>query len=304
MNNLSVSSSPHIRDKSSANNIMYSVILALVPALAAGVIIFGIRSLFVALFSMCAAAFFEGAWQLFTKQKVSIYDGSALVTGLLLALCLPASIPLWIVLTGDFVAIIIVKQFFGGLGHNFMNPALTARAFMLAAWPVPMTSWVQPFSGMDAVSGATVLEGGSVSLADAFWGNMAGCIGEVCAAALLLGGLFLILKKIIKIWVPLSCVLTVYLCSLFAGQDALLQILSGGLLLGAFFMATDYVTSPVTMRGQIIMGLGCGLVTFIIRYWGGYPEGITYAVLLMNAATPLIDKVTQPKRYGGGKVNA
>ena len=294
---LFVSSSPHIRHKDTTSKIMLNVIAALIPAVAAGVYFFGIRTLFLAIYSMLAAALFEALFCFFAKKKLTIRDGSACLTGLLLALCSPPTLPLWAITVGDLFAIIVVKQFFGGLGHNFMNPALAARAFLLAAWPAAMTTWVMP-KAADAVSSATPLAGGASSVLDAFLGNIPGCVGEVSALAILIGGIYLLAKKIIKPHIPLAYILTVLVFTTLAGQNGILQILTGGVFLAAFFMATDYITSPVTSKGQIIMGIGCGLITSIIRLWGGYPEGVTYAVLLMNAATPLIDKFTVPRKYG------
>ena len=293
---LFVSSSPHIRHKDTTSKTMFNVIAALIPAVIAGVYFFGFRTLLLEVYSMLAAAFFEALYCFFAKKKLTIWDGSAMLTGLLLALCCPPSLPLWAITVGDLFAIIIVKQFFGGLGHNFVNPALAARAFMLAAWPVHMTTWTA--KATDAVSSATPLAGGAVSTLDAFLGNIPGCVGEVSALAILIGGIYLLVRKIIKPYIPLAYILTVFIFFTIAGKDGLQQVLLGGVFLAAFFMATDYVTSPVTAKGQIIMGIGCGLLTSIIRLGNGYPEGVTYAVLLMNAATPLIDKITVPKKYG------
>ena len=298
---LNVSSSPHIRHKDTTSKIMLNVIAALIPAVVAGVYFFGFRTLFLELYSMLAAAFFEALYCYLAKKKLTIWDGSAVLTGLLLALCSPPMLPLWVITVGDMFAIIIVKQFFGGLGHNFVNPALAARAFLLAAWPTYMTYWgTTPYSP-DAVSCATPLGDkfeGTVSLLDAFLGKVQGSVGEVCVIAILIGGIYLLARKIIKPYIPLAYILTVLVFTTIAGQNGLLQIMLGGVFLAAFFMATDYVTSPVTAKGQIIMGIGCGVITSIIRLWGSYPEGVTYAVLLMNAATPLIDKLTVPKKYG------
>lgn len=307
-----VSSSPHIRDSIATNKLMRRVIVALIPTVIAATIIFGYRSLLIIMFSMISAVFFEALWQFFCKKEITINDYTALITGLLLALNLPVTIPLWAVFVGNGFAIIIVKQLFGGMGHNFMNPAMAARVFLLAAWAKPMTAWTVPLTGVgfsatgalaggaDAVSSATVLSGQiKVGLLDAFLGNMPGCIGEVSALALLIGGIILIATKTIKIYIPLSFIGTVFIFTAIAGENPLMQILSGGLFLGAFFMATDYVTSPVTKWGQVVMGIGCGLITAVIRlYSNGYPEGVSFAILLMNSATPLIEKMTTPRKYG------
>lgn len=317
---LTVSSSPHISDSAKTYKLMLNVIIALVPAVVAAAIIFGYRSLIIVFFSMFCAAFFEVLWQVLCRKEITVNDCSALVTGLLLGLNLPVDIPLWIVFVGNGFAIIIVKQLFGGLGHNFMNPAMAARVFLVASWAKHMTSFPPPISNpeavssattaatdavssatADAVSSATVLTGLKVSYIDAFLGNIPGCIGEVSALALLIGGIYLIATRTIKPWIPLCFIGTVFVFSLFVGEDPLMQILSGGLILGAFFMATDYVTSPVTNLGQVIMGVGCGLITALIRFYSnGYPEGVSFSILLMNAATPLIDKMTAPRKYGGG----
>ena len=305
-----VSSSPHIRNTITTNKLMINVLIALIPTIIASAIIFGYKSLIIVLFSMISAAVFEFLWQFLLKKESSLGDFSALVTGMLIGLNMPVSIPLWAVFIGNGFAIIIVKQLFGGLGHNFMNPAIAARVFLTASWAKHMTTWTAPLTGMadataaatvsDAVSSATVLTGKlDIGLLDAFLGNMPGCIGEVSALALLIGGIYLIATRTIKPWIPLAFIGTVFIFTAIAGENPLMQILSGGLFLGAFFMATDYVTSPVTAWGQIIMGIGCGIITVIIRlYSNSYPEGVSFAILLMNAATPLIDKATIPKIYG------
>ena len=257
------------------------------------------------------------------KKPSSVCDLSAAVTGLLISLNLPVTAPFWLAIIGALFAIIIVKQFFGGIGNNFMNPALAARAFLLTSWAGTMTTWVAPFTKVsffnnaDAVSSATPLAllNGSEELPtylDLFLGKVGGCIGEVSSLAILIGAAYLIWRKVISIRIPATYILTVALLtfvfggeSLFSG-DALYHILSGGLLLGAFFMATDYVTTPCTHKGQIVFGIGCGILTAVIRLWGGYPEGVTYSILLMNVATPLIDRYMMPKRFGvkGGARNA
>lgn len=320
---LVVSHSPHISSKDTVSRIMLDVIIALIPAMIAGVLVFGYRALVVTVVSVLSCVFFEWVWNKLVKKQSSINDFSAIVTGLLLAFNLPVTIPLWMVVIGAFFAIVIVKQFFGGLGHNFMNPALGARAFLLASWSLSMTTWVAPHTAVpfwntaDVVSSATPLvaysgvEGVVAELPsyfNLFIGNVGGCIGETSVLAILIGAAYLIIRKVIRIRVPLIYLATVALGSwIFAGSnglftgDGLYQIMAGGVMLGAFFMATDYSTTPYTPVGQIIFALGCGIITVLIRVWGGYPEGCSYSILLMNIATPLIDKLTAPKQYGAIK---
>lgn len=313
---LIVSHSPHIAGRDTITKIMTDVIIALIPALIAGCIVFGMRALVVTLVCVFCCVLAEYIWQKLLKKPNTTGDLSAIVTGMLLAFNLPASIPLWMAVLGSVFAIIVVKQFFGGIGHNFMNPALGARAFLLASWALAMTTFYEPgtllplFGTPDAVSSATPLAayaGGSTgfSYLSLFLGTTGGCIGETSALAILIGAVYLIIKKVIRIRVPLIFIGTVALGTwLFAGSagigsgDPLYQILSGGLMLGACFMATDYTTSPTTPKGQIVFALGCGIITVLIRVWGGYPEGVSYSILLMNIATPLIEKVTAPKRFG------
>ena len=321
MDKIVVSSSPHIRSKVRTSTIMCDVIIALIPALLCGVLFFGARALYLTVLCMGFCVGFEFLWEKILKKDITITDGTALVTGMLLAFNLPVSAPWWICLIGSFVAIIIAKQFFGGVGHNFINPALAGRAFLLASWPVIMTKWTEPFTtgffvSPDIVSSATPLailknpEGGKLpDIMDMFLGNIGGCIGETSALALILGGIYLVAKKVISVRIPLSYVATVaILVFIFpnSGLSALesvgVNLFCGGLMLGAIFMATDYVTSPITKRGQVIMGIGCGVLTFVIRRFGGYPEGVSYSILLMNVATPLIDRYTQPRPFGAVKV--
>ena len=316
-NILTVSHSPHIVGKDTVRSIMLDVIIALLPALIAGCIIFGLRALVVTAVCVLSCVIAEYIWNKLLKKDNTCGDLSAVVTGMLLAYNMPASIPLWMTVIGSVFAIIVVKQFFGGLGHNFMNPALAARAFLLASWALAMTTWypvgtIFPvFSAPDAVSSATPLaaygagDTAKYSYLTLFLGNYGGCIGETSALALLLGAAYLVVKRVIRIRVPLIYIATVAVGTwLFAGSngigsgDWLYQILSGGLILGACFMATDYTTTPTTPKGQIIFALGCGIITVLIRVWGGYPEGVSYSILLMNIATPLIDKFTAPKRFG------
>ncbi len=309
-NSLTVSHAPHFKGKDTTRTIMLDVIIALLPLLIAGTIIMGYRAALLSLVCVASSVFFEWAWQKILKKPNTIGDLSAVVTGLILALNLPVTLPFWMAVVGSFFAIIIVKQFFGGLGHNFMNPALAARAFLLTSWASEMTKWIKPFekisliNNADVVSSATPLavlkEGGDKlpSYLDLFLGNVGGCIGEVSAIAIIIGAIYLIARKVIDYKVPLIYILTVFVLSYTVGRDGVYQILSGGLLFGAFFMATDYVTTPYTKLGKIIFALGCGLLTFIIRNWGGYPEGVSYSILLMNVVTPLIDRYTVPKTFG------
>ena len=314
---LIATSNPHIRSNETTRTIMRDVIIALLPALVFAVIQFGIKALTLTLVSAAACMFWEWLYRKLMKLPQSVGDLSAVVTGMLLAFNLPASIPLWMAVIGSFFAIIVVKQFFGGLGHNFMNPALGARAFLLASWALAMTTWPQPgssiplFGTADVVTSATPLAmyaenaGTLPSYLALFLGNTGGCIGETSALAILIGGIYLLLSGVIRLRIPVCFIGTVALGTwIFGGHngfftgDCLYQILSGGLMLGAFFMATDYATTPFTPKGQIIFGIGCGIITVLIRLWGGYPEGVSYSILLMNVVTPLIDKVTAPRRYG------
>ena len=317
---LSISTGPHVFTVTDTPRIMYGVIIALIPASAMGIYLFGWGALKVIVISMLAAIITEGGVQRLMGREVSMLDGSAALTGLLLALNLPPSSPWWMVLVGAVIAITIGKQIYGGLGHNPFNPALVARVVLLVSWPVQMTRWIAPLSYPDSVSAATPLgilkaDGiaklGGIRLFDLFIGNVGGCIGEVSAIALLIGLLFLLWKGYVTWHIPISYMGTVFV---FTGifwmahpqkyANPLFHLLAGGLVLGSCFMATDYVTSPMTPKGQIIFGIGCGLITCIIRLFGGYPEGVSFAILLMNAAAPLIDQYTRPKRYGRVKQNA
>ena len=300
-----VSSSPHIKSNDSVQGIMRDVIIALIPATIAGIYFFGVKALLVTLVSVLSCIAAEALWQKLAHRKVTIGDLSAVVTGLLIAFNLPAAVPLWLPAIGGFFAIIIVKQFFGGIGQNIMNPALAARAFLLASWPVHMTNFT-----VDGVSSATALailksgEGELPSLFNIFIGNVGGCIGETSVIALLIGAAYLLYKKVISWHTPVAYIGSVFILTTILGRDglitasALYEILAGGLILGAFFMATDYTTSPMTKKGQLIFGLGCGALTTIIRLYGGYAEGVSYAILLMSLAVPFIDKYTAPRIFG------
>lgn len=317
-NMLIVSSSPHIRSDESVKKIMLDVIIALIPAMIGSVYFFGMNALKLILIAVASSLFFEAAIQKLFKKDITINDYSAIITGILLAFNLPANAPWWIPVFGAGFAIIIVKQFFGGLGSNFMNPALAARAVLLASWPNVMSTYVLP--GADAVTGATPLAimkyggadaGASATVAKAaaelpsimnmFIGNIGGSIGETSAVLLLIGALYLIIRKVISWKIPLVYIATTAAMLLLLGIEAdqlIYHVLGGGLILGACFMATDYSSTPVTPLGQIIFGIGAGALTAIIRVKGGFPEGVSYSILLMNVASPLIEKFTAPKVFG------
>ena len=339
-NRIFVSSSPHITDRESIPKIMYSVTLSLVPAAIGAIYFFGQRALWIMLIGIVSAILTEAVLQKLLRRPISIADGSAVLTGLLLAFNLPAEVPWWIPMIGSIFAISMGKMVFGGLGYNPMNPALLGRAFLLASWPTHMTIFKTvprggTLSGIDIITSATplnvfgqakdaiannsnlmtdaneVVVPGEVlsqlydSYGNLFFGRIGGCIGETSVFLLLLGALFLIYKRYISLKIPVSYIGTVFLLSwilggtdgLFSG-DPLFHVMAGGLILGAFFMATDMVTSPVTFNGRIIFGVGCGILTVLIRLVGGYPEGVSYSILLMNLTVPLIDRYTKPNVFG------
>lgn len=310
MSNFVVSGTPHVRSKESIQSIMRDVIIALIPATAVGIYYFGIPALITIVVSIVSSVFFEWLYQKAMKKPVTVSDLSAVVTGLLLAMNLPASSPIWMPIVGSAFAIIFAKQLFGGLGQNFINPALAGRAFLMASYPTAMTSWTAPgaFSGVDAVAVATPLASlkngvmPDASLLDVFIGNVGGCIGETCAIALIIGGIYLIAKHVISWKIPVIYIATVFVLTAAIGRDGLrepvYELFTGGLMLGAFFMATDYASSPVTPKGQVIFAIGCGLITSLIRIFGGYPEGVSYSILIMNLAVPLIERFTEPKIFG------
>ena len=310
-NKLSVSSSPHIRSEASTNRIMLDVIIALIPAVIAGCIIFGWRALLVILSCVGSAVLAEFLFNLIVKKEQTVGDLSAVVTGLLLGLNLHANAPIWQCVLGSVFAIVVVKCFFGGLGCNFANPAITARIFLVVSFTgtIGGAGGVVPnfSSNVELVSGATPLEimasGGDMpSLTDMLLGLRGGAIGEVCILALILGFIYLSVRKVINFEVPLIFIGTVFLLSLIVDAsilDATYQILSGGLVLGAVFMATDYVTTPITRSGKMIFAFGCGLITFLIRYFGSYPEGVSFAILFMNILSPYIEKWTKVIPLGG-----
>lgn len=318
---LTISSSPHVHSPNSTRRLMFDVCLALVPALIAAIWYFGWRCLTVVMVSVAACVFFEWAYRKIMKKENACADLSAVVTGILLAFVCPPTIPYWVVILGALFAIVLVKQLFGGIGQNIVNPALAARAFLFS-WPLFMNMWIRsgvhpavffnPTSAaLDGLTAATPLasmSAGKLPAEDAldlFLGQTGGCIGEVCTAALLLGGVYLLLRRVITLRIPLSYLGTVAVLAFtfpLGGANRLdwmlCQLLSGGLMLGALFMATDYTTSPVTHAGQIAYGVGCGVLTLLFRYFGSYPEGVTYAILIMNCCVGFFDKMGIPKRFG------
>ena len=304
-----VSPSPHLKGKDSTSSIMINVALALVPALLASIIIFGVRSLLLVAVSVAASVLSEYVFNLLTKRPQSIGDYSAVVTGMLLAFNLPPTLPLWMAAVGGFVAIFIGKQLFGGIGQNFANPAILGRIVLMVSFSGPMTNWLIPTTqngGIDLVSGATPLAeiaaGNTANLpsvTDMLLGLRGGCLGETCAVALLVGGVYLIWRKIITWTTPVVFLATVAVMAAVVGESPVYYLLSGGAILGAFFMATDYSTSPATETGKAIFAVGCGLLTVLIRAFGSYPEGVSFAILIMNILTPHIDTLTRTKPIGG-----
>ena len=320
---LTVSASPHKKAADTPRGIMLDVIIAMLPALILSVVLFGPRALVVTLVSVVACVVFEFLARKAMKRNNTIGDLSAVVTGMLLAFNLPSTMPLWMVVIGDAVAIIVVKQFFGGIGQNFVNPALVGRIVLMASFPVQISDYQEPFAwraqAVDAVTSATPLAkfpsvygaeniqaamdaAGLPSLTDMFFGVRGGCLGETCAAALLVGLLYLLVRRVISPTIPLTYVLTVGVIMLIEGQGNLnfvaYQLLSGGLLLGAIFMATDYTTSPVSFKGKIIYAVGCGVITALIRIFGSLPEGVSFSIILMNILVPHIEHMTTPKPFG------
>jgi len=301
--------SPHIHSSETTSRIMLYVIISLLPAMAGSVYFFGFYVLKVIFVSIISCFLSELLFQILMKKEIRIYDGSAIVTGILFAFVLPPRIPLWIVALGGFLAIFLVKELFGGIGFNIFNPALTARAILLASYPVEMTKFINVFDyRIDAITSPTPLfimkeniNQPLPSLWQMFIGNHPGCIGETSTILLLLGAIFLLSKKVITWHIPVSYILTVAILSLIFKEKVFYQIMGGGLILGAFFMATDYVTSPITRKGKIIFGIGCGIITFLIRKAGGYPEGVCYSILFMNMLVPVINRYTIPKKFGSKK---
>lgn len=305
--------SPHIKSSTSTQRVMLDVIIALIPALIMSGYIFGMRAIIITLISIAICVAAEYLFCKITRRASSISNLSAIVTGILFAFCLPPGTPYFIVIIGAFVSIILGKAIFGGIGHNPFNPALVGRAFLLASWPVAITTWYKPFwyKGMDVITTATPLaisslhtNGNIPSYFDMFIGVRSGCIGETSILALLIGAIYLIAKGIIKLHIPLAYIATVALGAFLFKADPLFHIMAGGLILGAFFMATDYSTSPLDDKAKIIFGIGTGILTVLIRFKAALPEGVCYSILVMNMFTPLLDKYIQPKRYGvnGGRI--
>lgn len=306
---LIVSTSPHVRDETTVKEIMWSVVLALVPAVIAAVYFFNFYALIIIITSVTGCVLTEYLFQKARGKQITVDDGSAVITGILLALTLPPTSPLWMVLVGSVVSIGLGKQVFGGLGHNPFNPALVGRAFLMAAYSTQMTTWV-----LDGKTTATplsvinqgVVDGASsatsqellVSYKDLFLGNIGGSLGETSALALLIGAIYLLYKGYICWRIPAGMLSTVFILTFIAGRDPIAHLLAGGLILGAFFMATDMVTTPVTKTGRWIFGIGAGFIVVLIRLWGGLPEGVLYSILLMNTAVPLIDRFTKPRSFG------
>jgi electron transport complex protein RnfD len=314
--NLIVSGSPHIVSKTDSSKIMAQVLIALSPAFAASVWFYGARAIFLTAVCVLSCVCFEYLFERVTKRPNTVSDLSAAVTGTLLAFNLPVTLPYWMAVIGAFVAIVITKQLFGGIGRNFANPAITARIVLFVAFSSEMTTWAVPgriFLAADAVTGATPLgilnEGGADALAalplpeniDMFLGTIGGSMGETSALALLIGGAFLLARKIISPAIPVSFLATVFVFALAAGQDPVFHICAGGAMIGALFMATDYATSPITNPGKIVFGIGCGVITMMIRLFGAYPEGVSFAILIMNILVPHIDKATRRPIYGNSR---
>ena len=324
---LTVSTSPHIKNPDTTRTIMIDVLIALLPAFVWGIYIFGFRVLTITLVSVIAAVLSEALFQLILKKPVTIFDFSAAVTGVLVAFNMPASIPLWIPFIGSVFAIIVVKQLYGGIGKNFMNPALAARAFLMLAWPSEMTVNPAPFSKLnpfavsikaaDVVAAATPLQSlkagelPDAGIFDLLIGTKSGCFGEISALLLLAGGIYLLFRRVITWHVPVAYLVTVaaiaYIfpqtTSLYRWDFVICEVICGGVMLGAIFMATDYATCPVTAYGRLLFGFGCGAITMFIRYFGGYNEGVTFAILIMNTLVWYIDILTKPKRFGGVQKN-
>lgn len=303
MQKLTVSSSPHTHCKMTTQKIMLNVIIALCPAIIASGFIFGLRAVFLILICVSTSLVWETLFNLVTKKPNTISDLSAAVTGILLAFNLPPSLPFWMAAIGTFTAIVVVKCLFGGLGQNFANPAIVGRIVLMLSFTNAMTNWTLPLSlqTSDVTTGATPLVSGNAEYLDLFLGKTGGCLGETCALALIIGGLYLVIRRIISPITPLFFLLTVEIFSIAAGFDPLYQILSGGILLGAIFMATDYVTTPITMWGKVIFGIGCGIITCIIRFYASMTEGVSFSILIMNILTPYIDMITKTKPVGMSK---
>lgn len=297
---LMITSSPHLHCGMNTRGVMLDVLIALLPAAVASVLLFGWRALAVELVCVASCMAAEVLSRMVMKREQTVGDLSCVVTGLLLAFNLPATMPLWQAALGGVVAIVVAKQMFGGLGQNFVNPALAGRIVLMASFPEAMNNWVVPLTGTgaDAVTSATPLAGGTYSLTEMFFGIRGGCLGETCAMALILGGLYLVVRRVISPAVPLIFIGTVFVLSWLLGEDPVREILSGGLMLGAIFMATDYTTSPINKAGKVVFALGCGALTVLIRQFGSLPEGVSFAVVIMNILVPLIERATRPIPFG------
>ena len=307
-----VSGTPHVRSKESIQSIMRDVVIALIPESVMGIYYFGFKALMLIAVSIVSSLVFEWGYEKILKKPITVSDFSAVLTGLLLALNLPATASWWVPVVGSFIAIVLGKQFYGGLGQNFINPALIGRAFLVAAYPTQTTgaafatgrmvvdasTYATPLAELKA--GTALVNGDAIK--NALIGNVGGCIGETCAIALLIGGVYLIVKHIISWRIPVIYIAVVFILTTIMRGNGVIggvyEIFVGGLMLGAFFMATDYVTSPISAKGQVIFAVGCGLLTSFIRVYGGYPEGVSYSILIMNLAVPLIDRYTRPRIFG------
>ncbi len=309
MEKLIVSSSPHFNGKKTTQNIMLDVIIGLAPAMAASVVVFGLRAAVVILTCVASCVLSEYLSRRVMKRPQTVGDLSCVVTGILLALNLPVTINPLMAVFGSVAAIVVVKQMFGGIGQNFVNPALTARIILMNSFPAPMTHWTAAFdygATADAVTTATPLAayagfnetGGHIPYLDMFLGRTGGCLGETCALAILIGGIYLIVRKVISPVIPVTYLATVAVFSALLGRDPLFDLLAGGLMLGAFFMATDYTTSPLYFKARIVFAVGCGLLTVVIREFGSLPEGVSYSIVLMNILTPLIERYVKPTAFG------
>ena len=310
MDKLIVSSSPHFNGKRTTQNIMLDVIIGLAPAMLASIVYFGVKAAAVILTCVASCVLSEFLCRKVMKRPQTVGDLSCVVTGVLLALNLPATIHPLMAVFGSVVAIVVVKQMFGGIGQNFVNPALTARIILMNSFPARMTHWVAPFdyaATADSITTATPLgilkEGGGElpSYLDLFLGKTGGCLGETCALAILIGGIYLIARRVISPVIPVTYLATAAVFSLLFGRDPIFDLLSGGLMLGAFFMATDYTTSPLYFWGRVVFAIGCGALTLVIREFGSLPEGVSYSILLMNILTPLIERYIKPKAFGSPK---
>ena len=307
MDKLIVSSSPHLNGKRTTQNIMLDVIIGLAPAMLASIVYFGVKAAAVILTCVASCVLSEFLCRKVMKRPQTVGDLSCVVTGVLLALNLPATIHPLIAVFGSVVAIVVVKQMFGGIGQNFVNPALTARIILMNSFPARMTHWVAPFdyaATADSITTATPLgilkEGGGElpSYLDLFLGKTGGCLGETCALAILIGGIYLIARRVISPVIPVTYLATAAVFSLLFGRDPIFDLLSGGLMLGAFFMATDYTTSPLYFWGRVVFAFGCGLITMVIREFGSLPEGVSYSIILMNILTPLLERAIKPRAFG------